>query len=298
MMVRVIGSRKTRRARDYNQHYYADGISKPREGPNARAVSNAFFKRKKALYYEHTPLLLGLIEVRAPLLHRSPGANNLTQFIMHDVTYSLDSTTEYIDVEMPEDETQFYRNTSFRVWRTAAVPGTGISKENPRENVNMATTWIDISSLYGSTPEVVRGLRSFSGGKLLTQEVQACGTKAKASYLPFNTMNVPTRTRPGVDTKTLFGGGDPRTNEDWMMLGVHTLMIREHNRLCEIYAKQHPQYDDERIYQTIRLAMSAKYALIANSYQMAYWTDKMPWPRDDGKQCNLHRRLHETLIVT
>ena len=58
-----IGGVGEAKARDYNQHYYADGISKPREGPNARAVSNAFFKRKQALYYEHTPLLLGLIEV-------------------------------------------------------------------------------------------------------------------------------------------------------------------------------------------------------------------------------------------
>ena len=57
------GAVGTAKVRDYNQHYYADGISKPREGPNARAVSNAFFKRKEVLYYEHTPLLLGLIEV-------------------------------------------------------------------------------------------------------------------------------------------------------------------------------------------------------------------------------------------
>ena len=58
------GAVGTAKQRDYNQHMFADGISKPREGPNARAVSNAFFKRKKALYYEHTPLLLGMIEVR------------------------------------------------------------------------------------------------------------------------------------------------------------------------------------------------------------------------------------------
>ena len=51
------------KVRDYDQHHYADGVSKPREGPNARAVSNAFFKRNQTLYYEHTPLLLGLIEV-------------------------------------------------------------------------------------------------------------------------------------------------------------------------------------------------------------------------------------------
>ena len=49
------------KVRDYNQYSFTDGVSKPRDGPNARAVSNAFFKRNQTLYYEHTPLLLGLI---------------------------------------------------------------------------------------------------------------------------------------------------------------------------------------------------------------------------------------------
>ena len=205
------------------------------------------------------------------------------QFIMHDITYSQDSTTESISVPMPEDEDYFDANTTFQVMRTLPVPGTGTSKENPRENINMASTWLDVSALYGSTTEVAKSLRSFSGGKLLTQELFTRGNKAGASYLPFNSMKVPMRTRPGVKPEDLFAGGDPRTNEDWVMLGVHTLLLREHNRLCEILAKQHPEYDDEQIYQTIRLVMSGKFAMIANSYQMAYWTDEMPWPRDDGK---------------
>jgi len=259
----------TAKVRDYNHHTYADGISKPRKGPNPRAVSNAFFRRNSTIYYEHTPLLLGLIE-----------------FIIHDITYSMDSDKEYIEVGMPADEDYFDQNTTFCVMRTEAVPGTGTSVQNPRENVNMATTWLDISSLYGSTPEVARALRSFTGGKLLTQELRTRGQSTYASYLPFNSMNVPMRTKPKVDPKTLFAGGDPRTNEDWLMLSVHTLMLREHNRLCDILAKQHPEYDDEQLYQTTRLVMSAKYALMANSYQMAYWTPKMPWPRDDGTLLN------------
>ena len=202
---------------------------------------------------------------------------------MHDVIYSQDSD-DWIDVPMPDDESHYYANTTLRVPRTAAVPGTGTSVQNPREPVNMATTWLDLSALYGSTPEVLHSLRSYSGGKLLSQEIQARGTKGKASYLPFNIMNVPTNTRPGIDPKDLFGGGDPRTNEDWMLLGIHTLLLREHNRLCDILATQHPEYDDEQLYQTIRLAMSAKYAMIANAYQMAYWTKAMPWPRDDGEK--------------
>lgn len=252
------------KSRDYGQHSYADGISKPREGPNPRAVSNAFFKRKDTLYYEHTPLLLGLVE-----------------FIMHDITWSQDSATEFIEVPMPEDEEYFDKNTTLRVSRTEAYPGTGTSRENPRENINRATTWLDLSALYGSTAEVAKKLRSFKQGKLLTQELKTRGNKKLGSYLPFNSMNVPTRTRPGVNAKSLFAGGDPRTNEDWVMLSVHTLLLREHNRLCDILAKKHPEYDDEDLYQTVRLLMSAKFALIGNAYQMAYFKD-MPWPSDDG----------------
>ena len=182
---------------------------------------------------------------------------------------------------VPEDEDTYPLNTTFRVWRTDAAPGTGTSRENPREVVNRATTWLDVSSLYGSTREVARKLRSFTGGKLLTQEHLASGSKTKASYLPFNSMGVPTRTKPSVDPATLFAGGDPRTNEDWIMLSVHTLPLREHNRLCDILANKHPEYDDEALYQATRVLLSAKFALIGNAYQMAYFRN-MTWPSDDG----------------
>lgn len=259
--------------RDYKQYSYADGISTPRDGPNARAVSNAFFKRKKTLYYEHTAVLIGLIE-----------------FVIHDITYSRDSETEWVDVAMPPDETDFPANTTLRVKRTAAVEGTGTSKDNPREPNNMASTWLDVSSLYGSSQEVAYKLRSFKGGKLLTQELVTRGQKKPSSYLPFNTMDVPTNTRPGLNASDLFAGGDARTNEDWMMLAIHTLVLREHNRLCDIVHEKYPEYDDEKIYQTVRVIMSAKYQLIANAYQMAYWSEDMPWPRDDG--FSLYRQMY------
>ncbi|CAK7199907.1 hypothetical protein SEUCBS139899_002594 [Sporothrix eucalyptigena] len=258
------------KSRDFDQHYYADGISEPREGPNARAVSNAFFKRNATLYYEHTPLLLGLIE-----------------FIIHDVTWSQDSATEFVDVPMPEDETEFAKNTTLRVWRAMAAPGTGTSPQNPRENINHATTWIDVSSLYGSTRSVGEALRTKQGGRLKTQEVLG-GTKWNApekkitSYLPFDTMGVPVRSPPGMDPAKLFAGGDPRTNEDWVMLAVHSLILREHNRLAGILADKRPDMDDEQLYQTTRLLMSAKFQLIGNAYQMAYFEKSMPWPQDDG----------------
>lgn len=237
------------KSHDYGQYSYADGISKPQKRPNPRTVNNAFFKRKETLYYKHTPLLLSLVE-----------------FIMHDITWSQDSTTEFIEVPMPEDKQYFKKNTTLRLSHTKAYPGTGTSRENPHKNINRTITWLDLSSLYGSTAEVAKKLRRFKKGKLLTQELKTRGNKKVASYLPLNSMNVPTRTRPGVNAKSLFAGGDPRTNEDWVMLSVHTLFLREHNRLCDILAKKHPEYDDEDLYQTVRLLMSAKFSLIGNAY--------------------------------
>jgi hypothetical protein len=45
-------------------------------------------------------------------------------------------------------------------------------------------------------------------------------------------------------------------------VSIHTLLLREHNRLCDIVLSQHPDWDDERVYQTMKLVMSSKIALI------------------------------------
>jgi peroxidase len=223
----------------------------------------------------------------------------LVEWIMHDVSYSADTvspirageppeigfegsdtTEEYIDVPIPPGDEAFdpygYGNRTFRVWRTKAVAGTGTSKENPREHENGATAWLDASALYGSTEDVARVLRSYKHGKL-----KAAIGKDGREYLPFNNgpETLGMRTRPGVNVTSLFMGGDPRTNEDWIMLSydfyaiycthstqsvtsVHTLLLREHNRLCGILHSQHPDWDDERLYQTIRLVIGSKVALI------------------------------------
>ena len=34
---------------------------------------------------------------------------------------------------------------------------------------------------------------------------------------------------------------------------IETIWIREHNRVCDILAVEHPEWDDERLYQTARL---------------------------------------------
>ncbi|MPC92763.1 Chorion peroxidase [Portunus trituberculatus] len=43
--------------------------------------------------------------------------------------------------------------------------------------------------------------------------------------------------------------GEIRVNEQLVLAVIHTLMMREHNRLAEVLAHLNPHWDDERLYQ-------------------------------------------------
>lgn len=81
-------------------------------------------------------------------------------------------------------------------------------------------------------------------------------------------------------------------NQDWLLLAIETLLLREHNRLCDILIAQYPHWDDETLYQFARVGMSVKYQMIANNYQQAYFTEEMPHPWVDGVP--LFRQWHGT----
>lgn len=256
-----IGSAGTALQRDTTKLSYKDGVSAPREGPNSRLLSNLFFKNNNSTKYEHTPYLVGLIE-----------------FIIHDISFTSQSEEVY-NIDVPKCDEFFDKECSgtkkIPFWRTKPLAGTGTDPSNPRQHANEATTWFDASPLYGSKPEVTVQLRTFKNGKLITQ-IGPDGWE----YPPFNTFNL---TMIGSRNQAnLFASGDPRGNQDWYLMAIHTLFLREHNRLCDIVAQMYPEWDDERIFQTVRILVATKLIMIANSYQVAYMTKDMPYPHTDG----------------
>lgn len=122
---------------------------------------------------------------------------------------------------------------------------TGTSPTNPRQQINEITTWIDASVVYGSDKERADFLRKFKKGKL---------KKGEERLLPFNN-SFP---NAGPPTPITFIAGDKRANENVALTAMHTLWIREHNRLASKIFKGNPELSDEQIYQRARALVYAQ----------------------------------------
>lgn len=130
--------------------------------------------------------------------------------------------------------------------------GTGIPGQR-REVVNSITSYIDASNVYGSDPVRAAALRTFSGGMLKTS--------ANGQLLPLNTAGLPNADQFG-EGADLFLGGDVRANEQVTLTAVHTLFVREHNRLAARIAQLYPTLNDEQIYQIARRIVGAQQQII------------------------------------
>ena len=222
---------------------YGDSISTPggANRPNPREVSNALFDQNLALIDP-----MGL----------SDFCWVFGQFIDHDISLTTDGS-ELALISVPLGDPSFDPfNTGTSVipmHRSSFIAGTGTSIANPREHANAITTFMDGSAIYGSTQSHADWLRTFSGGKLKS---------SAGNLLPYNTLsgensgtidpNAPHMDNPVGAATTVFVAGDARCNENVLLLAMHTLFMREHNRQCDILAAANPNLSDQQLYLKAR----------------------------------------------
>jgi len=139
------------------------------------------------------------------------------------------------------------------MFRSLSMPGSGTSDDNVRTYANGITAYIDGSAVYGSSESRASWLRSYEGGKLKV---------TTGNLLPWNTVtgnfNDPTDpTSPFMEDAEGNGpkhfiAGDVRANENPLLAAVHTLFVREHNRLADEIAAENPGFNDEELYEAAR----------------------------------------------
>ena len=120
----------------------------------------------------------------------------------------------------------------------------------PRVHINTITATIDANTVYGSTKAVADSLRTFSGGLLKVQDV--------FKQLNLKPLLPKQLIRPDLDclerpkNVNCFLGGDERVNEQPTLTAIHTIYVRDHNRLATQLSRLNQHWDDDRIYHETR----------------------------------------------
>lgn len=133
--------------------------------------------------------------------------------------------------------------------RSATAPRTGCTF-GPREQLNQATSFIDGSHIYGSSKEEADSIREFSGGKLKYQ----LSSSGKILLPPISDV----KECRSQGSYKCFKSGDKRVNEHVGLAVLHTLWLREHNRLADELKKLNPHWGDETLFQEARRIVAAE----------------------------------------
>ena len=149
------------------------------------------------------------------------------QFLDHELDLSPEELNEELPIPLPDGgHIDFARSIYDRT--------TGTSLDNPREQVNVISSFIDAGNVYGTNVARAAALRAFDGnGKL----------KEDNGFLPRNPGGLP---NAPSSSPHFFVGGDIRVNEHVVLACMHTLFVREHNRLCDELKKDPRFIPDEK----------------------------------------------------
>ncbi|KAL3279197.1 hypothetical protein HHI36_016710 [Cryptolaemus montrouzieri] len=248
---------------------YKDGVWSPRVSerlgeplPSPRRISVALFNDENVYQSEHTLLVM-----------------QFGQYLAHEITQSVDTSFRNgsaiaccepdgsapldpryrhdacLPIDIPSDDPFYsvFKQGCINFVRSALSPRQDCTLGYSQQ-MNKVTHFIDGSSIYGSTTEQTGELRSFEGGKLITfedygrdllpisKDTDACLTMEQGS--------------------ACFGSGDTRTNQMVTLVVLHTLFMREHNRIATELQKLNPYWSDERLFLEARQIMIAELQVI------------------------------------
>lgn len=153
-------------------------------------------------------------------------------------------------------------------YRSSPACGTGdrdilfgnISVLNTRQQINGLTSFLDASTVYGSTPAVENKLRNLTSEEGLLR-INLKYSDNHREYLPF-TDRVPSPcaqdpSGSGGERVECFLAGDSRSSEVTSLAALHTLWLREHNRLGRALRRINRHWSAHTVYQEARKIVGA-----------------------------------------
>lgn len=172
------------------------------------------------------------------------------QFMVHDWFVHKKSDGRSIDIPLRDDDP--WPDRPMRVAATEPDPAPAGSRRPPAY-ANLNSHWWDGSQVYGTDAYTVARLRTNENGKLKL-------TESGRLFLDPDS---------GLELTGF-------TDNGWVGLSLlHTLFAREHNTVCDMLKDKHPDWDDERLFQTARLIVAA---LLAKIHTIEWTPAILPHP--------------------
>ncbi|XP_015127264.1 peroxidasin homolog [Diachasma alloeum] len=242
---------------------------------------------KTRLYFGFTKPAARLISTKIISTNKITSDDKLThmlmqwgQFLDHDLDHALPAVSseswDGIDckkscenaapcfpMEVPPGDPRITNRRCIDFVRSSAVCGSGMTSilwghgMSPREQMNQLTSYIDASQVYGYDDDLARDLRELQSDRGLLREGAALpGRKAMLPYM--SGQFVDCRRNPQESSINCFVTGDFRANEQVGLLAMHTIWLREHNRIARSLGEFNPHWSGEKLYQEARKIVGAE----------------------------------------
>ncbi|XP_071944046.1 uncharacterized protein [Antedon mediterranea] len=280
---------------------YGDGSSKninaPRratdgsELPNARKITSTITVKKSPASKKHTALLM-----------------SFGQFLDHDFALSPEKLTvctsckthgECFPIPILKDDYYFRNKKCLHFTRSRRVKRADC-KEHPEEQQNIISSYIDLSMVYGTSDDIINAVRDQHSDIGLLRTAPNPQYPARKDYLPFDHDN--SMCFEDGDIKCGLAG-DFRAPEQVGLTSLHTMFLREHNRIATELSTINPHWDSERLYQETRRILIAMWQFIVyNEYIHLIIGSKMSssynlYPLAHGSSLNHYDRTEDVTIL-
>lgn len=189
--------------------------------PHPRVVSQTLLKRENGKAIEATGLNLLV--------------TSWIQFQTHDWVFH-DMKGAPMRVPVPKDDPMYATAQEMLIPRSVSgrAQVTGGGNKKAAAYPNQSTAWWDLSQIYGTNAEANKKMRSGVDGKLKFNE--------QTGWLPFM--------ENGQELAAF--------SENWWtgLAMWHNLWTREHNHVCDLIKKAHPNKSDQELHDLARLAVT------------------------------------------
>ncbi|KAH0619921.1 hypothetical protein JD844_014359 [Phrynosoma platyrhinos] len=230
-----------------------------------------------------------------------PSARRLSFHVLSEISEAIKPgcPAEFLNLPIPQGDPVFDPTGSGDVvlpfQRMQWAPETGRSPNNPREQINGVTGWLDGSAIYGPSHSWSDSLRSFSRGMLLSGKNQHFPKQTKANSLMWKALDSSTGQS---GTQSIYDFGSAKGNENPFLQAIGIVWFRYHNYWAKKLAIQNPSWSDEDLFQHARKRVIATYQNIVLYEWLPTFLRKENIPRYNDYKQHVDSRISPDFLVT